>query len=65
LLFRSPIALLSLISTPLLSWLAIVFNNANWFLARLVLGIVQLFAQIPGGHFTSTSRTGPKKPVQT
>jgi beta-lactamase superfamily II metal-dependent hydrolase len=35
----------------LLSWIAIVFNNANWFLARLVLSIVQLFAQIPGGHF--------------
>ncbi len=49
--FVLAIALLSLISTPLLSWLAIVFNNANWFLARLVLGIVQLFAQIPGGHF--------------
>jgi ComEC/Rec2-related protein len=45
------VALLSLISTPLLSWLAIVFNNANWVLARLVLGIVQFFAQIPGGHF--------------
>jgi len=49
--FVLAIALLSLISTPLLSWLAIVFNNANWFLARFVLGIVQLFAQIPGGHF--------------
>jgi beta-lactamase superfamily II metal-dependent hydrolase len=36
---------------PLLTWLAIVFNNANWFLAQVVLGIVQLFAQIPGGHF--------------
>src|SRR5258708_16860425 len=43
--------LLSVISTPLLPWLAVVFNNANWFLAWLVLSIVQLFAQIPGGHF--------------
>src|SRR5439155_23236595 len=49
--FILAIALLSLISTPLLSWLAVIFNNANWFLAKLVLGIVQLFAQIPGGHF--------------
>src|SRR5437667_3108572 len=49
--FILAIALLSLISTPLLSWLAVIFNNANWFLARLVLGVVQLFAQIPGGHF--------------
>ena len=45
--FVLAVALLSLISTPLLSWIAIVFNNANWFLARLVLSIVQLFAQIP------------------
>jgi ComEC/Rec2-related protein len=49
--FILAIALLSLLSTPLLPWLAIIFNNANWFLAKLVLGIVQLFAQIPGGHF--------------
>jgi competence protein ComEC len=49
--FILAIALLSLLSTPLLPWLAVIFNNANWFLAKLVLGIVQLFAQIPGGHF--------------
>src|SRR5712671_1904907 len=30
---------------------ALVFNNANWALATLVIGIVHLFAQIPGGHF--------------
>jgi ComEC/Rec2-related protein len=49
--FILAIALLSLLSTPLLPWLAVIFNNANWFLAKLVLGIVQVFAQIPGGHF--------------
>src|SRR5947208_4129683 len=49
--FILAIALVSLLSTPLLPWLAVIFNNANWFLAKLVLGIVQLFAQIPGGHF--------------
>src|SRR5205809_4476245 len=49
--FILAIALLSLLSTPLLTWLAVIFNNANWLLAQLVLGIVQLFAQIPGGHF--------------
>jgi competence protein ComEC len=49
--FILAIAMLSLLATPLITWLAIVFNNANWFLARVVLGIVQLFAQIPGGHF--------------
>jgi beta-lactamase superfamily II metal-dependent hydrolase len=30
---------------------ALIFNNANWTLASLVIGIVNLFAQIPGGHF--------------
>src|SRR6266478_3820431 len=49
--FILAIALLSLLVTPLLLWPAVIFNNANWFLAQLVLGIVHLFAQIPGGHF--------------
>ena len=49
--FVLAVALLSLITTPLLPWVAIVFNNANWTLATLVIGIVHLFAQIPGGHF--------------
>jgi beta-lactamase superfamily II metal-dependent hydrolase len=49
--FVLAIALLSLLSAPLLPWLALVFNNANWALATLVIGIVHFFAQIPGGHF--------------
>jgi competence protein ComEC len=49
--FVLAIALLSLLSTPLLPWLAVIFNNANWALATLVLGIVNMFAQVPGGHF--------------
>jgi ComEC/Rec2-related protein len=49
--FVLAIALLSLLTTPLLPWLALIFNNANWALATLVIGIVHLFAQIPGGHF--------------
>jgi beta-lactamase superfamily II metal-dependent hydrolase len=49
--FVLAIALLSLVATPLLPWLAVVFNNANWTLAMLVIGIVNLFARIPGGHF--------------
>jgi competence protein ComEC len=49
--FVLAIALLSLLSTPLLPWLAVIFNNANWALAMLVIDIVHLFAQIPGGHF--------------
>jgi competence protein ComEC len=49
--FVLAVALLSLMTTPLLPWVAIVFNNANWTLGTLVIGIVHLFAQIPGGHF--------------
>jgi competence protein ComEC len=45
------IALLSVLATPLLPWVAVVFNNANWTLATMVIGIVQLFARVPGGHF--------------
>jgi len=49
--FILAIALLSLLMTPLLLWPALIFNNANCFLAQLVLAIVHLFAQVPGGHF--------------
>lgn len=43
-------ALLSVITAPLLPALSLVFNNANWFLAKAVIGIVHLFAQLPAGH---------------
>src|SRR5213083_2389822 len=59
--FVLAIALLSLLSTPLLSWLAVIFNNANWALATLVIGIVHLFAQIPGGHFYVGTPDGGEK----
>src|SRR5215831_262376 len=49
--FVLAVALLSLVATPLLPWVAVVFNNANWALATLVIGIAQLFARVPGGHF--------------
>ena len=49
--FVLAIALLSLACAPLLPWLTLVFNNANWLLARLVLAIVHFFAQLPGGHY--------------
>src|SRR5437899_655251 len=59
--FILAIALLSLLLTPLLLWPAVIFNNANWFLAQLVLGIVHLFAQIPGGHFYIEQPHWPEK----
>ncbi len=49
--FVLAVALLSLLASPLLPWVAVVFNNANWSLATLVIGIVQVFARVPGGHF--------------
>jgi competence protein ComEC len=61
--FILAIALLSLLATPFLTSLAIAFNNANWLLARLVLGIVQVFAQIPGGHFYVAPLHWPEKLV--
>ncbi len=49
--FVLAIALLSLVSAPLIAGLSLVFNNANWVLARCVIAIVHLFAQVPTGHF--------------
>src|SRR6266481_575664 len=61
--FVLAIALLSLFSAPLLPWVAIIFNNANWALATLVIGVVHLFAQIPGGHFYVEQPHWPEKLV--
>ena len=61
--FILAIALLSLLSTPLLSGLAVIFNNANWRLPQLVMGIVQFFAHIPGGHFYVEHPHWPEKLV--
>lgn len=45
------IALLSIGSAPLLPWVSIIFNNANWLLAKMIIAIVHLFAQLPAGHY--------------
>jgi ComEC/Rec2-related protein len=49
--FILAIALLALLSTPLLPALGVIFNNANWLLVQLVMSIVQFLAHVPGGHF--------------
>jgi competence protein ComEC len=59
--FILAIALLSLVSTPLLPWLAVIFNNANWLLAQVVMGIVQFLANVPGGHFYVEHPHRPEK----
>src|SRR6059036_2066012 len=61
--FILAIALLSLLSTPLLPGLALIFNNANWLLAQLVIGIVQFLAHVPGGHFYVEHPHWPEKLV--
>jgi competence protein ComEC len=61
--FILAIALLSLLSTPLLTGLAVIFNNANWLLAQLVLGIVQILAHVPGGHVYVEHPHWPQKLV--
>jgi beta-lactamase superfamily II metal-dependent hydrolase len=41
--------------------LAVIFNNANWLLIRLVMGIVQFLAHVPGGHFYVAHPHWPEK----
>ena len=59
--FILAIALLSLVAAPALSWLSVVFNNANWLLARLVLVLVHWFAQLSGGHYYVEQPRWPEK----
>jgi competence protein ComEC len=61
--FILAIALLSIMVAPLLPSLSILFNNANWFLGRLVLGIVHVFAQLPGGHYYVAYPCWPANPT--
>jgi len=61
--FILAIALLSLLSTPLLPGVAVIFNNANWLLVQLVMGIVQFLAHVPGGHFYVEHPRWPEKLV--
>lgn len=63
--FVLALAMLSLICAPVLPWLSIVFNNANWCLARAVISAVQLFAQIPGGHYYVEHPHWPNESVAT
>ena len=44
------VGLLSLLSAPFSGGLSVVFNNTNWCLAKVILGLVQLFSALPGGH---------------
>jgi len=59
--FILAIAMLSILAAPVLSWVALVFNNANWVLARLVFVIVHWFAQLSGGHYYVADPHWPEK----
>lgn len=48
--FVLAIGLLSLLVAPFAPALTVIFNNANWSLAWVILGSVQLFARVPAGH---------------
>lgn len=44
------VGLMSLVAALFSPALLLVFNNANWSLAQIILGLVQVFAGLPGGH---------------
>jgi competence protein ComEC len=44
------VGLISLVAATFSPPLSLVFNNANWSLAQIILSLVQVFAQLPGGH---------------
>jgi competence protein ComEC len=44
------VGLMSLVAATFSPALSLVFNNANWSLAQVILGLVQVFAQLPTGH---------------
>jgi competence protein ComEC len=48
--FVLAVGLLSLLLAPFAPALTVIFNNANWSLAWVILGSVQLFAGVPAGH---------------
>ena len=49
-ILRFGAGLMSLLAAIFSPALSLVFNNANWSLAQMILRLVQVFAQLPGGH---------------
>jgi competence protein ComEC len=41
---------MSLVAATFSPALSLVFNNANWSLAQVILSLVRIFAQLPSGH---------------
>ena len=45
------VGLMSLVAAPFSASLSLVFNNTNWSLGKIILSLVQVFAELPAGHF--------------
>ena len=61
--FVLALAMLSLIVAPISSGLSIIFNNANWLMSHLVLGLVHFFALVPAGHLYLPRFTESHTPI--
>jgi competence protein ComEC len=61
--FVLALAMLSLIAAPISSGLSIIFNNANWLISHVVLGLVHFFALLPAGHLYLPRFTEPHTPI--
>jgi beta-lactamase superfamily II metal-dependent hydrolase len=55
--------MLSLIAAPISSGLSIIFNNANWLISHVVLGLVHFFALLPAGHLYLPRFTESHTPI--
>ncbi len=49
--FVLAVGLMSLLTTSIAPGLALLFNNANWSLAAVILATVEFFTHAPAGHF--------------
>ena len=61
--FVLALAMLSLIAAPISSGLSIIFNNANWLISHVVLGLVHFFALLPAGHLYLPRFTESHTPI--
>ncbi|HST31121.1 MAG TPA: ComEC/Rec2 family competence protein [Chthoniobacterales bacterium] len=59
--FILAIALLSVVTAPITSSVSVIFNNANWSLASVVIAFVNWSAQLPGSHYYVAAPDWPNK----
>ncbi|HKR54532.1 MAG TPA: ComEC/Rec2 family competence protein [Chthoniobacterales bacterium] len=61
--FVLALAMLSLIAAPISSGLSVIFNNANWLMSHIILGLVHFFALMPAGHLYLPRFTESHRPI--